>query len=94
MDVVQEYLSVFRKKQQELETEHEDIEYELRCLLARPDQLKTASERVREESLMQELLDTVSLRNSIIDSIEENRIKSVHHLITLVGNPFSFKTCF
>ena len=69
--------AAYRKKQQELEDEHEDIEYELRCLLGKADELKTASERVREESLLQELMDTVSLRNSIVDTIEENRIKYV-----------------
>lgn len=39
------------------------------------ERLKTSSEKVREASLLQELLDTVSQRNLIVDSIEEDRIR-------------------
>ena len=64
-----------RKKQQELEDEHEEIEFELRRLLSKSDEEKTPSERVLEQSLLQELVATVSLRNSIVDTLEENRLK-------------------
>ncbi len=37
--------------------------------------MKTSSEHIREEALLQELLETVSLRNSIVDSIEEDRLR-------------------
>ena len=39
------------------------------------DYQKTSSEKVREASLLQELLDTVSQRNLIVDSMEEDRIR-------------------
>ena len=39
------------------------------------DHEKTSSEKVREASLLQELLDTVSQRNLIVDSMEEDRIR-------------------
>ena len=39
------------------------------------DYQKTPSEKVREASLLQELLDTVSQRNLIVDSMEEDRIR-------------------
>ena len=39
------------------------------------DHQKTSSEKIRESSLLQELLDTVSQRNLIVDSIEEDRIR-------------------
>ena len=37
------------------------------------DHKKTPSDRVREETLLQELMETVSQRNSIVDSMEEDR---------------------
>ncbi len=36
---------------------------------------KTSSEKIRESSLLQELLDTVSQRNLIVDSMEEDRVR-------------------
>ena len=42
------------------------------------DEEKTPSERVREDALLKNLIETVSLRNNIVDSIEEDRIRSVN----------------
>jgi len=39
------------------------------------DHQKTETERKREAVLLQELLETVNMRNSIIDSMEEDRIR-------------------
>ncbi|KAI0216677.1 hypothetical protein LSAT2_031343 [Lamellibrachia satsuma] len=41
------------------------------------DQQKTASEKARESVLLQELLETVNMRNSIVDSMEEDRIRYI-----------------
>ncbi|KAK2180212.1 hypothetical protein NP493_453g02004 [Ridgeia piscesae] len=68
---------MYRQKQQELEGIHEDVEYELRCLMDKPDHQKTETERKREAVLLQELLETVNMRNSIIDSMEEDRIRYI-----------------
>ena len=37
--------------------------------------LWTSSDKVREKALLQELQDIVNLRNNIVDSIEEDRIR-------------------
>jgi hypothetical protein len=38
---------------------------------------RTASDKVRENTLIQELLETVNLRNHIVDSMEEDRIRYI-----------------
>ena len=45
---------------------------------------KTSSEHIREQALLQELLETVSLRNSIVDSIEEDRIRYTGNTHTII----------
>ncbi|KAK2158697.1 hypothetical protein LSH36_165g03008 [Paralvinella palmiformis] len=64
---------MYRKRQQELEDQHMDLEYELRLLMEKPDNEKTASDHIRENALIQELLETVNQRNHIVDSMEEDR---------------------
>jgi len=39
------------------------------------DHLKTAEDKSRETALLQQLVDTVSQRNEIVDSMEEDRIR-------------------
>jgi hypothetical protein len=66
---------MYRKRQQELEDLHEELEYQLRHLIETPDELKTVEEKQEEERLLNELMETVSLRNSIVDSIEVDRLR-------------------
>jgi len=42
------------------------------------DKRKTMKEKQDEERLLQELLEVVSLRNNIVDSIEVDRLRCVH----------------
>ncbi|ELU02059.1 hypothetical protein CAPTEDRAFT_229206 [Capitella teleta] len=66
---------MYRQRQQELEDLHEELEYDLRCLMDKPEDQKTSSDKIREDALLKELLDTVSQRNNIVDSMEEDRIR-------------------
>jgi len=47
--------------------------------LCRADERKTTKEKQDEERLLQELLEVVSLRNNIVDSIEVDRLRFALH---------------
>ncbi|XP_007434465.1 MICAL-like protein 1 isoform X1 [Python bivittatus] len=60
-------------KQQNLEQRQADVEYELRCLLNKPEKDWTDDDRVREKVLMQELVTIIEQRNAIVNSLDEDR---------------------
>lgn len=63
---------VYLIKQQELEQRQEDVEYELRCLLNKPEGEWTELDRKQEQQLMQELLNIIEQRNQIISSLDQD----------------------
>ncbi|XP_066292090.1 MICAL-like protein 1 isoform X3 [Branchiostoma lanceolatum] len=66
---------VYITRQQSLEDQQANVEYELRCLMQIPEEKKTMGEKSREAKLLNELLEIVSERNSIVDSLDEDRIR-------------------
>ncbi|XP_061495069.1 MICAL-like protein 1 [Rhineura floridana] len=60
-------------KQQNLEQRQADVEYELRCLLNKPEKEWTDEDRVREKVLMQELVTIIEQRNAIVNCLDEDR---------------------
>ncbi|XP_036615654.1 MICAL-like protein 1 [Trichosurus vulpecula] len=60
-------------KQQNLEQRQADVEYELRCLLNKPDKDWTEEDRGREKVLMQELVTLIEQRNAIVNCLDEDR---------------------
>ncbi|XP_069764455.1 MICAL-like protein 1 [Narcine bancroftii] len=64
---------VYTFKQQNLEERQADVEYELRCLLNKPEKDWTDEDRTREQELMQELITVIEQRNAIINSLDEDR---------------------
>uniref|UniRef100_A0A493TP17 MICAL like 1 n=1 Tax=Anas platyrhynchos platyrhynchos TaxID=8840 RepID=A0A493TP17_ANAPP len=60
-------------KQQNLEQRQADVEYELRCLLNKPEKDWTEEDRVREQVLMQELVTIIEQRNAIVNCLDEDR---------------------
>ncbi|NXI66746.1 MILK1 protein, partial [Anseranas semipalmata] len=60
-------------KQQNLEQRQADVEYELRCLLNKPEKDWTDEDRVREKVLMQELVTIIEQRNAIVNCLDEDR---------------------
>ncbi|XP_055107740.1 MICAL-like protein 1 isoform X2 [Symphalangus syndactylus] len=60
-------------KQQNLEQRQADVEYELRCLLNKPEKDWTEEDRTREKVLMQELVTLIEQRNAIINCLDEDR---------------------
>ncbi|XP_030064020.1 MICAL-like protein 1 [Microcaecilia unicolor] len=60
-------------KQQNLEQQQADVEYELRCLLNKPDKDWSEDDREREQVLMQELVTIIEQRNAIVNCLDEDR---------------------
>ncbi|PSN52210.1 hypothetical protein C0J52_12766 [Blattella germanica] len=66
---------MYLRRQQRLEEEHADLEYQIRCLMLRPDHTKTDSDKAREEELIQRLVEVVERRNEIVECLEMDRIR-------------------
>ncbi|XP_078540285.1 MICAL-like protein 1 isoform X2 [Lissotriton helveticus] len=64
---------VYVIKQQNLEQRQADVEYELRCLLNKPEKDWTVDDKAREEVLMAELVTIIEQRNAIVTCLDEDR---------------------
>ncbi|XP_048870016.1 MICAL-like protein 1 isoform X2 [Brienomyrus brachyistius] len=64
---------VYTAKQQNLEERQADVEYELRCLLNKPEKEWSEEDRNREKELMAELVTIIEDRNQIINSMDQDR---------------------
>lgn len=61
------------RRQQRLEEEHAEMEYQIRCLMSQPEATKTDFDKQREESLIQRLVEIVERRNEIVECLEMDR---------------------
>ncbi|KAM4604345.1 MICAL-like protein 2 isoform 2-T2 [Polymixia lowei] len=66
---------VYIARTQDLEEQQPSVEQELRCLMEKPDRLKTSWDRKREEELMAKLVEIVNDRNAIVDGLDEDRLR-------------------
>ncbi|KAE8611556.1 hypothetical protein XENTR_v10012503 [Xenopus tropicalis] len=64
---------VYTTKQQSLEQRQADVEYELRCLLNKPEKDWLEEDKEREQVLMQELVTLIEQRNAIVKCLDEDR---------------------
>lgn len=64
---------VYTAKQQNLEERQADVEYELRCLLNKPEKDWTAEDKNREQELMAELVTIIEQRNQIVNNMDQDR---------------------
>ncbi|XP_063796636.1 MICAL-like protein 1 [Pseudophryne corroboree] len=64
---------VYTTKQQSLEQRQADVEYELRCLLNKPEKDWLDEDKEREQVLMQELVTLIEQRNAIVKCLDEDR---------------------
>ncbi|XP_051243111.1 MICAL-like protein 1 isoform X2 [Dicentrarchus labrax] len=64
---------VYLAKQQKLEERQADVEYELRCLLNKPESDWSQEDRCQEKQLMEELVAIIEQRNQIISSLDQDR---------------------
>ncbi|KAF7989252.1 hypothetical protein HCN44_007849 [Aphidius gifuensis] len=65
------------KRQQRLEEEHADIEYQIRCLMCQSEATKTDFDKEREEKLIQALVKIVERRSEIVECLEMDRRREV-----------------
>ncbi|XP_043471215.1 MICAL-like protein 1 isoform X2 [Leptopilina heterotoma] len=65
------------RRQQRLEEEHADVEYQIRCLMCQPEATKTDFDKQREETLIQRLVQIVERRNEIVECLEMDRKREV-----------------
>nr|KAG5713871.1 hypothetical protein BaRGS_024498 [Batillaria attramentaria] len=66
---------VYMTREQELEGEQSQIENQLRYLLSKDVAEKSFEEQQEEEYLIQRKLDIVNQRNTIVDSMDEDRLR-------------------
>ncbi|KAM3864999.1 MICAL-like protein 1 [Diretmus argenteus] len=64
---------VYTAKQQNLEERQADVEYELRCLLNKPEKEWSEEDKSREQELMAELVTIIEQRNQIINNMDQDR---------------------
>ncbi|TNN13754.1 MICAL-like protein [Schistosoma japonicum] len=64
-----------RLRCQELEDHHAELEYELRALMVKQDNLKTKEEKAREEELIADLIHVVDKRAELSESISDVKTK-------------------
>ncbi|XP_069557432.1 MICAL-like protein 1 isoform X1 [Brachyistius frenatus] len=64
---------VYLTKQQNLEDRQADVEYDVRCLLNKPESDWSQEDRGREQQLMDELVAIIEQRNQIISSLDQER---------------------
>ncbi|XP_056136726.1 MICAL-like protein 1 [Lampris incognitus] len=64
---------VYTAKQQNLEERQADVEYELRCLLNKPEKEWSDEDKGREQELMAELVTIIEQRNQIINNMDQDR---------------------
>ncbi|XP_052120221.1 MICAL-like protein 1 [Frankliniella occidentalis] len=64
---------MYLRRQQRLEEEHAELEYEIRCLMEQPERNKTDMMKAREEELIHRLVEVVERRNEIIECLEMDR---------------------
>ncbi|KZC07336.1 MICAL-like protein 2 [Dufourea novaeangliae] len=65
------------RRQQRLEEEHVEVEYQIRCLMSQNESTKTDFEKQKEEALIQRLVQIVEKRNEIVECLEMDRRREI-----------------
>jgi RNase P/RNase MRP subunit p30 len=73
--VRQEADLVYQSREQDLESEQDHIECQLRYLMSLPDEAKSPEEKQEEDYLIQRKIDLVEQRDCIVNSMDEDRLR-------------------
>ncbi|XP_076626693.1 MICAL-like protein isoform X2 [Colletes latitarsis] len=65
------------RRQQRLEEEHVEVEYQIRCLMSHHESTKTDYDKQKEELLIQRLVEIVERRNEIVECLEMDRRREI-----------------
>ncbi|XP_076160956.1 MICAL-like protein isoform X2 [Ptiloglossa arizonensis] len=65
------------RRQQRLEEEHVEVEYQIRCLMSQHESTKTDFDKQKEEVLIQRLVEIVERRNEIVECLEMDRRREI-----------------
>lgn len=68
---------IYMKKENRLEEQHADLEYQVRIIMSKPESQRTEEDRVREEKLIAKLVEVVGHRNEIVDCLEMERLREI-----------------
>lgn len=66
---------MYLRRAHRLEEEQADVEFEIRQLMAQPEQNKTDSDKSKEEALIARLVEIVQLRNEVVDCLDRDRLR-------------------
>lgn len=66
---------MYLRRQHNLEEEHAELEYQIRCLMLCPEHNKTDSDKAREEELIQRLIEIVERRDEIVQCLDMDRLR-------------------
>ena len=66
---------MYLRRAHRLEEEQADVEYEIRTLMAQPEQNKTDSDKAKEEALIARMVEIVQLRNEVVDCLDRDRLR-------------------
>ncbi|XP_066138602.1 F-actin-monooxygenase MICAL3 isoform X2 [Euwallacea fornicatus] len=68
---------MYLRRQQRLEEEYADVEYQVRCLIMQSDVNKSDSDKLKEDILISRLVEIVERKNEIVDCLENDRKRKV-----------------
>lgn len=66
---------MYLRRAHRLEEEQADVEYEIRTLMAQPEQNKTDTDKAKEEALIARLVEIVQLRSEVVDNLDRDRLR-------------------
>jgi len=68
---------IYMKKENRLEEQHADCEYQIRVMMSKPECQRTEEDKKKEDRLISKLVEIVGLRNEIVDCLEMDRLREL-----------------
>merc|ERR1711973_239719 len=68
---------IYMKKENRLEEQHADCEYQIRVIMSKPECQRTEEDKKKEDLLISKLVEIVGLRNEIVDCLEMDRLREL-----------------